>query len=675
MKPLLTILCCLFTWGAHAQELSTFPIIPFTDFGEFDVDGDRIIALGSCDQVWYTSDAGLNWSYVETPESFYDVKFLPNDIEQRAILSGSEIYLFDFENGFVQDFIDEPLFDVSNSYRNVEVNNSEVFIVGPDQILRADIDEFEWTEIYLDTFQTDYLYTSELLGEDLYIGCRYGNLIKVNTNSYDWELMQNFGSWIYTISMGTDEVGYISTSGIAEVLKTTDGWNSYAELPNMPERIQPIAFGEDVVITVNTNRIYLSTDGGESATYIKTANTREFSLTTRALFLENGDLYFSGRGAMMTKSTDYGMSWTPLNPYNRSNLRATNADDNGNVVIVGDNSTFYTSEDDGKNWMNHTLDFPTGEFFKEAIVLGSDKYLISSDEHIMIVENDEVLHSFEASAEEIVVNDSLGYMIGLLEVDGNYEVHKSLDQGITWTKKFDVGGYSRTLTQSSTGKLYVRKASEIFSSIDDGENWEAESYDLSSLLDVRFWDDNFGLVVSSGKLFRTTDAGQTFEEISSGYAIKNLTFLSKDHFFFTTASNNHTTLRMTEDGGENFEIFYTNCATTNAITVNGKNELILAQRDGHVQVVPLKEEMNPSAVQSNMDQITFNVFPNPLSTSQLLSIEGTWDVISIFSVDGKMVFSQDYFSNKIDLSNLPPGMYFLEIRGKQGRGVQELMVN
>jgi len=674
MKNLLLVLFCTFSLLTIGQELSTFPELPMTDFYAFDVDGDRIVAIGRCDQIWFTKDGGTNWSYQEVPDLLFDVKFIPNDPEGKAIVVGKGVFIFDFEDGFIQDFNDDPLFYESNFYRNLEVNNDEIFVLGPEQVVRSSPSDFVWEEIYRDTFAEDYIYTSALFGNQMILGGREGRLVKLNIENQEWELMQQFDNWIQDISMGSENVGYMVASGVSEVLKTSDGWSTYVALDELPESINPIAFGEDVIITVNTNRIYLSTDGGQSSSYIQTANTPEFSLTNSALFTDNGDLYFAGRGAMMTKSEDYGMSWIPLNPYNRSNLYAVDADDNGNIVVTGENQTYYSSSDYGESWTEKSIDVATDEYWSNAIILGPNRVLITSGDYLMILENDEIVFSDEINVQEIIHNNEMNYLIAMLRVDNIYEVYKSTDEGATWTKYLEFDDYAPILDQSPSGKIFAGNSDQIYSSIDHGETWTEEFYDLEQIRRLKFWDDELGLVAAGNKLNLTTDGGQTFEEISGGYAINNIHFISKDTFFFTTASSNSTNLRMTEDGGETFYTFYSNCATTYASVVNEKNELILAQRDGHIQVIPFEEEVIPSAISNLESLITINVFPNPKNKYEPLSIEGEWDELTIFNIEGHLVYRQDFYSEQVAIPNMQSGVYFVRMVGEQKNGIGKLIV-
>ncbi len=668
MMRFVLLLSILSALNLSAQDLSTFPELPFSDFGNFDVQGDKIIANSSCDLIWYSSDDGENWDYVQSPETIYDVKLWPNDSENRAFLVGRGVYIFDFEDGVISSFPNEMLFPAGEIFRKIEINATEVFVIGSENVIAASLSDLAWQEIYQDTFSSDYIYTSELFDDHLYLGGRQGKLVQLNIGTKNWEIKQDFGDWIRNISMGTSDVGYIVSNAYADILKTTDSWDNFVPMEDMPERIQPLAFGDQIVLTINTNRIYVSTDGGVSSTYVETGNTEYLGLAYVGLFTEDGTLYLAGRGAMMARTDDLAQNWEHLNPINRSDLFAIAGDESGHTIAVGDHNTFYKSNDFGKTWSAPQVVAFTNGSFAAALILGPDKYLVSDNDITAVIENGTIVSSEEGPAIAFLKLANEQGILAVREMGGDYAVYKSTDMGATWELKSDLPEYATLISQSNEGKLFIGNQEEVYTSTDNGETWQAEIYGLSGIREVVFYDNQFGLATSSNKLYRTTDGGVNFEEIASGYAIRNIHFLEEGKFFYTTATNSSTNLRMTEDGGDTFSSFFNNCATTYASFVNSNNEIVLAQRNGHIQIVPTEQIMNASNEQE-ISKLEIELFPNPIESGAILNCSESVDNLVIFNSIGNRFESIKQSDRQFLLPVLATGIYFVRM---EKNGVSKL---
>ncbi|MEO6130762.1 MAG: T9SS type A sorting domain-containing protein, partial [Saprospiraceae bacterium] len=64
-----------------------------------------------------------------------------------------------------------------------------------------------------------------------------------------------------------------------------------------------------------------------------------------------------------------------------------------------------------------------------------------------------------------------------------------------------------------------------------------------------------------------------------------------------------------------------------------------------------------------------NVFPNPANTFLWISGEESNVHVTIYSLQGESMLNKDIDANaKIDISNLPPGIYFLEMKSMSSSG-------
>ncbi len=122
-----------------------------------------------------------------------------------------------------------------------------------------------------------------------------------------------------------------------------------------------------------------------------------------------------------------------------------------------------------------------------------------------------------------------------------------------------------------------------------------------------------------------------------------------------------------------FTAFSQNISSINSGTYSGNG---LTHVVGEIYVIPdnVNEEVN-SGILGILSQIEFmtvstneilssedvRVFPNPTSHSISFSIKG-WNIAEIFIYDaeGKLVSTHPWTGQKIDMSELPKGVYFIK---------------
>ena len=81
-------------------------------------------------------------------------------------------------------------------------------------------------------------------------------------------------------------------------------------------------------------------------------------------------------------------------------------------------------------------------------------------------------------------------------------------------------------------------------------------------------------------------------------------------------------------------------------------------------------------------QPDISLFPNPASGSVTVNITGVKDqvMMAVFTPEGQIVLRQTLqvkgtaISEQIDLSNLKPGIYFIELTGRQFNEVKKIII-
>ncbi|MFT4850164.1 MAG: heat shock protein HslJ [Sediminicola sp.] len=76
------------------------------------------------------------------------------------------------------------------------------------------------------------------------------------------------------------------------------------------------------------------------------------------------------------------------------------------------------------------------------------------------------------------------------------------------------------------------------------------------------------------------------------------------------------------------------------------------------------------------DKLVIAVYPNPVADILFINPEGsTIDNINIYSLQGKLVLSENYALETIDVSDLSEGLYFIEISSSEGKSIQKFVKN
>jgi hypothetical protein len=74
------------------------------------------------------------------------------------------------------------------------------------------------------------------------------------------------------------------------------------------------------------------------------------------------------------------------------------------------------------------------------------------------------------------------------------------------------------------------------------------------------------------------------------------------------------------------------------------------------------------------DKLNITVYPNPVSETLFIASEGiSIEKKTVYSLHGKLVFSENSASKTIDVSNLSNGLYFIEISSSEGKSVQKFI--
>lgn len=279
--------------------------------------------------IFYTSDGGSTWSQIMTStNTIYDIKFITPQI---GFAVDSKGIIYKTTNGGTT--WSEYQTPAKQSLRVIVSDGSNLYAAGNAGALYLSTD---FGETWIEKFQ----YISSALH------------FQRRVIFYD----DNLGYICGGSSSSTDSLGY--------VLKTTDGGNSWYQLPyNFQKQLYAIAAPTENIIyaSAGSSLVFKSTDGGTTWTKSVIYGT---STTLWDIQFYNEYLgYAAGSSGRIFKTTDGGLTWSILSsPFGTSTIYSIAILDSLTLIATGVSAKAYKSIDGGTTWIALSPGIP-GSYF------------------------------------------------------------------------------------------------------------------------------------------------------------------------------------------------------------------------------------------------------------------------------------------------------------------------
>lgn len=250
--------------------------------------------------------------------------------------------------------------------------------------------------------------------------------------------------------------------------------------------------------------LYKTTDGGDTWDDVHFNTLNPLSAIH---FPSKNVAYLNG-----FKTTDMGNTWSPITPANTDGVNS--------LYFINDTVGFFS-------YANGVIGKTTN-----AGLTWINKYLLVS----------QVYEEFEFTS------DSVGYLVGWY----GGSIHKTTDQGGTWTLISNMRAYSINFPSQDTGYV-VGWYGVIQKTTDAGSTWELQNSGLTQdrrLFDVFCTENNTCYAVGdSGVILKTTDGGLNWIHQYSGTTEElNSIFFTDSNTGFVVGTNG--TILKTTNGGE-----------------------------------------------------------------------------------------------------------------------------
>jgi photosystem II stability/assembly factor-like uncharacterized protein len=661
MKPLFITAFTILAYCTIAQP-STYPDIEYSTLTRMDVQGDVIAAYGTCDIMYLSTDRGTTWSIINNlSHNINDIAILARR-GSMLVASTQGILELDYQGNIIDNHLETALNEVEADATHIYANMQGV-------IYEARTSDLVFTEVAADTLSINFA-IMELTDNYLYAAAWDGRLLKVDRSTHQIQVMHSLGGRVGALSMTDDNNGYLVPPSRTEVLHTTDGWKTFSAARGFPEAINPICSG-DTVLTINTNRIYRSTDAGETSERVTTANSREFVLTSDAQFDHQGRLYVIGRANMIGYSDDLGDTFTFFDPYNRSNLYDIDLNTPGVGWAVGAWNTLLHTTDNGVSWTDQDLEIGMQDVLWHVATLPDGTALVaSSRELIHLSSTDIISRQDRAMIEDMYYDEATETIIIGQRGSSGSDIMISTDNGATWLSVLSTSIEYPIISRSYDGSINVAGGTEVYyTSTDLGATWEEVTTNLERIVRISRINDQEVLALEYGKIYKSNDGGQSFLQLASGYAIRDVVVVDEDTYFYTTRTSNTTALRVTEDGGQTWTIQHRNCIATNDFEVTSDGRVLMAQDYGHINTYQMP-------MPTDIKEVLFaelSIYPNPVSSGQTIHLGESVASVRVYDLNGRHI-SHDLYTNKLTI-NAEPGLYIVEASTASGqRSITKLVV-
>ncbi len=350
-----------------------------------------------------------------------------------------------------------------------------------------------------------------------------------------------------------------------------------------------------------------------------------------------------GENGVIIKTIDGGSSWVQQNSGVSSMLRSIVFLDTNKGFIVGENGVVLKTIDGGNTWE------------KEPSLTTVDLLNIS---HV---------------GDLIIITGKEGF------------IARSSDAGDSWNivsiETFETL-YDHSFIDKSTGYI-VGNSGHIFKTIDGGITWEQLISETSMrLIDVSFVDSENGIIVGGsseydGIILQTSDGGLSWEKnIIPSIFLSSVEFVNNDLGYIIGGDvyQNTASLFKTTDGGSNWELFeYKDFSRQYHLSIPSEDVLFSCGLDGSI----LKNKKVNNTSDLTVDDCV-KIYPNPTSAYLHYSSEcGDFlgDInIQIINSCGAILLSQRN-TEKVDLSNLPDGLYYCKLYNDSKSIVKKVILN
>ncbi len=502
--------------------------------------------IGDGGLVLKSENGGKSWFPLASPESNYQYPF-PKRLHFFSSLKGllyGEDYTYATNDGgktWKTQYV-----GASNSFNKISfINDTIGFMSGRNSRLAKTTNGGKTWEtkklsnLGFSILFTNIFFTTEKIGYLVGDGSAY----KTEDSGETWSRV-SIGTSSITGLIFTSETNGFAMSGDNKIYETSDGGLNWIEQGQFTGYPSNISFSPDKTkaIIVGLGTQYTSTDrAGHSIVTMKnnTWNQRSFIAFSdfyATEIIDSSKAFVFGKNNYRT--LDGGLTWTPLDISNRSDIKSS-IFVNENVGFIKGSNDSYKTIDGGMNWSKITSS--TGEhiyFYDENFGFSygwSSSVSRTNDGGNSWQEIKNVTSNSTAIEDMIFLNQTEGFA-----VSGNRaSILKTLDGGLTWEElnSFYLEWLHTIAFANANIGVAAGNNGFMLRTEDGGKTWNQTTSGIDvAIRSINFVDELVGYAAagnnpSSGYVFKTTDAGLTWNQIyNTSSELYDLSVLSNDGY-------------------------------------------------------------------------------------------------------------------------------------------------
>lgn len=557
--------------------------------------------------------------------------------------------------------------------------------------------------IYMTSATRGTVITGDLFGTMVYQtsdGDNWTQLATAGMNIDNGCFIDNNNGCLYKSSFG--DTVYSTTTGGSSWIKSIlhDSLGMKSAIGYFGDNVILIALTNERNYKVRRTRIARSTNAGNSWSII---DLPESTPEIKNFGKENATNGFAvGDGGVILKTTDAGLTWTNSNGVADIWARggAFNSDNDG--VICGERGEIYYTTNGGVSWVPSTLlsQSPSAPFqnFLHTVAY------ITADSVAAIGYGGNVMMSTDAGKtfKQLPWTGLIGSLYGLHYQKTNktiligaraaadrHDLVTSTDGGSTWTLRPILGVGAITDFHFINDQLgFAAGADSItakaiaLKTTDGGNSWSIitlpSAENNADIQRIHFSDANNGWIITShasgNQAWKTTDGGTTWTlETAAGLATGN--WPVKD-VYFKDANTGYISgsvgfFNYTTDGGATWikSGLRTNQSLVRFMPAGNKLYLLsdfgglLSADGGPVSAVKIIGDASKTT--------SVKIYPNP--SSFVVNVDVKEDAeLSLYSFTGQLQLRVN--GNRMNVSTLAKGIYFLQVNTIHGVSTQKLVV-
>lgn len=624
------------TWSVRKAAGSTLTALDFTDT-------QTGWACGGQGTVVKTTDGGNTWTTQAVPGSFdfNDVDFVD---AQNGWLAGPGVILKTSNGG--------------NSWQNVSpntffsaggihfINSQEGWFCGTiGSIMHTTDGGTTWTSQTSNTNNElrDIKFFNNLSGWACGVS---GTIVKTSDGGNTWNTQNSGASLMYlnAITITDSQTAFIGGQD-GTLLKTVNGGSSWSSVYpfQLYQDFWGITFaGNKLMFTQappqsfpGTGRLGFSSDAGLTW-QLFTRSLAQSRCDFRDVIMRTAQEWWamgnSSDSGYVMKTSDAGLTWSK-----KTFNRGINAGALRNASlgwISGANNQIFKTTDGGNSWVSQAPSNVSADYYDIQVLNDQTLWVAGyndSDEGVVIKSTDggQTWMNVQSIANEAInsiffIDDQKGWAVG----NGGV-IRKTSDGGQSWsadTIEFESGSLKSVFFTSAAVGYIVGASGHSYKTTDGGQNWYTAGLGGFKGLDyhrIQFIHPDTGFAVrSDGKIFKTVDAAASWTEtaIMPAREIYAIDMLSSG---------------LGIAGGNQAAILTSESAMNTSVTVSvSEDELI---------------------------------FPNP--AGETIYLKSGRKIVKAWASgpDGRQFPVEVLPDNKLDVSRLPTGLYYLQIQTEKER--------